>query len=54
MSLPAIKVVDVQHDNKVLDLEDLTSTALGALLFECGQLHRKLEDAFRKAVDENE
>ena len=47
MSLPAIRVVDVQHDNKVMELEDLTETALGSLIWECEQLLDELKDAHR-------
>lgn len=45
MSLPAIKVVDVQHNNEIIDLDDLTHTALGSLIFECEQLLDELKDA---------
>ncbi len=52
MSLPAIKIVDVQHNDKAVDLEDLTETALGSLIFECEQLLDEIKDAHRNAIDE--
>ena len=51
MSLPAIKIVDVQHDNEVIMLEDLTQTALGSLIWECEALLDDLKDAEANCED---
>lgn len=51
MSLPAIRIVDLQHNNEPVELEDLTDIGLGSLIFECEQLLDKLKDAHREAVD---
>ena len=45
MSLPAIRVIDVQNNNEPVELEDLTQTGLGSLIYECEQLLDKLRDA---------
>jgi len=44
MSLPTIRIVDVQHNDERVELEDLTQTALGSLIYECEQLLEKLKD----------
>ncbi len=44
MSMPAIVIVDV-HNNKVIELTDLTQTALGSLIVECEGLLDELKDA---------
>jgi len=54
MSLPAIRVVDVQHENKSVDLSELTETALGSLIYECELLLDDLKDAHRKEIDQIE
>ncbi len=51
MSLPAIRIVDVQHNNKVVDMAGMTQTALGSLVFECEQLLSDLKDAEAIAED---
>ena len=43
MSMPAIVIVDV--NNKVIELTDLTQTALGSLIVECEGLLDELKDA---------
>ncbi len=45
MSLPAIRVIDIQNENEVVNLDDLTQTALGSLIFECESLLDDLKDA---------
>ena len=45
MSLPTVKVVDIQHNNTEVFLENLTQTCLGSLIWECEQLLDKLKDA---------
>lgn len=54
MSLPAIRIVDVQNGNKVMDLDDLTETALGSLVYECESLLDDIKDAHRKEADSDE
>jgi len=44
MSLPRIIIVDVQHDNKRVDIDDLTDVGLGCLIYECKELLTELED----------
>lgn len=51
MSLPAIRIVDIQHNDERVELEDLTQTALGSLIYECKELLEKLEDAEAIAQD---
>ena len=51
MSLPAIRVVDIQHNNEPVDLSELTENNLGSLIFECKELINELEDAYREVVD---
>lgn len=45
MSLPAIRIVDVQHNNERVFLEDLTHDAIGSLIYECERLLDELKDA---------
>ena len=52
MSLPAIRVVDIQHDNERIELEDLTQTGLGCLIYECEQLLDVLKDAYYAVVED--
>ena len=52
MSLPAIRIVDVQHNDERVVLEDLTQTGLGCLISECEQLLDNLKDAYY-AVEED-
>ena len=51
MSLPAIRIVDVLHDNEIMDMADLTQTALGSLIFECNEFLDELKDAEANAKD---
>lgn len=51
MSLPAIRIVDVQHNDERVELEDLTQLGLGSLIYECEQLLEKLRDAYALAED---
>lgn len=51
MSFPAIRIVDLHHDNEVIELSDLTETALGSLIYECERLLDEIKDAHRKEVD---
>ena len=51
MSLPAIKIIDVQKGNEVIDMDTLTETALGSLIYECESLLDDLKDAHRKEAD---
>lgn len=44
MSLPRIQIVDVQNKNEVVELEELTQTGLGALIYECEQLLEEIKD----------
>lgn len=44
MSLPSIHVVDIQHNNERIDLNELTQTALGSLINECERLLDELKD----------
>jgi len=52
MSLPAIRIVDVQHNNEFVGVEDLTRTALGSLIFECERLLDELKDAEANAEED--
>jgi hypothetical protein len=54
MTLPTIRIVDVQKGNKVIDLDDLTETALGSLIYECESLLDDIKDAHRKEADKVE
>ncbi len=45
MSLVSIKVIDRQHNNKIVDLSELTQTCLGSLVWECEQLLDEIKDA---------
>ena len=51
MSLPRIMIVDVQHDNEPVEIEELTHTGIGTLIFECEQLLEQLKDAAETAED---
>lgn len=44
MSMPSVEVVDLHNDNKKVNLEDLTQTALGMLIHECNVLREQLMD----------
>lgn len=46
MSLPTIRIVDVQHNDEKVELGDLTQTGLSCLIYECEQLLDKLNDAY--------
>ena len=54
MSFPAIRIVDLHHDNKIVDLDDLTETTLGSLINECEELLDEIKDAHRKEADKEE
>ena len=45
MSNIIIKIVDTQHPDDMVSLEDLTEIGLGVLIFQCNQLLEKLRDA---------
>ena len=49
--LPAIKVIDMQTGKVIDNLNTLTGTALGSLLWECQALTDELMDAEDKASD---
>lgn len=49
--MPAIRIVDVQNNNEIVDLRELTQTALGSLIFECEQLLTEIKDAEADAQD---
>ena len=51
MSLPTIKIVDAQHNNEEVHLEDLTRTDLGSLIHEGTRLVEKIRDV--EAVEED-
>jgi len=51
MSLPIIQIVDIQHDNEIVDLSDLTATCLGSLIYKCERLLDKIKDAHREEMD---
>ena len=51
MSSPAIRIVDVQHNDERVELEDLTQTGLGSLIYECEQLLETLKDAYADCED---
>ena len=51
MSLPAIRIVDVQHDNEPVEIEELTQTGIGILIHEAKRLLSELEDACAEAKD---
>jgi len=44
MSLPRIVIVDAQHNDERIDLEDLTETALVSLCYECEHLLEKIKE----------
>ena len=52
MSLPAIRIIDVQNGNKVIDMSELTETALGSLIWECEALLSDIKDAHRETADD--
>ena len=52
MSLPTIIIVDIQHNNEKVWLEDLTQTALGSLIYECERLLDELKDAKNNAQED--
>jgi len=52
MSLLAIRIVDIQHDNKVVELNELTETALVSLIPECDKLIDDIRDAYRAHIEE--
>ena len=54
MSLPAIRVVDAQHSNEIIELDDLCETMLGSLIWECEQLLDTLKDAHRAEASRSE
>ena len=45
MSLLLVKIVDIQHDDEFVDIDDLTQTGLEILIHDCERLIEKLEDA---------
>jgi len=51
MSLPTIMIVDVQHNNERVEIEELTHTGIGSLIYECEQLLEKLRDAAESTED---
>ena len=52
MSLPVIRIVDVQHNNEPVKIADLSLTALSSLMRDCEQLLDELTDAEAKAEAE--
>jgi len=44
MSLPSVKIIDIQHNNEIVDIEELTETAIGFLIYEAKLLIDELED----------
>ena len=51
MGLPVIKVVDILNNNEPIEINELTQTGLGALIYECERLLDELKDAMAKVKD---
>jgi hypothetical protein len=49
--MPVIRIVDIQHDSERVELEDLTQTGLGILIYDCEQLLENLKDAYDNIED---
>lgn len=51
MSLPIIKIVDVQHNDAQVDIKELTRLGLDILIYDCEELLQKLKDAAFNAAN---
>lgn len=52
-SMPIVKIVDVNNNNEIVEIEDLTETGLSMVIGDCERLLDKLEDARRALMDTN-
>lgn len=53
-SMPVIKIVDVNNNNEIVEIEDLTDTGIGMLINDCERLLDKLQDAHQEIMDKGE
>jgi hypothetical protein len=51
--MPIVKIVDVNNNNEIVEIEDLTETGLSMVIGDCERLLDKLEDARRALMDTN-
>lgn len=50
-SMPIVKIVDINNNNEIVEIEDLTDTGIGMCIADCEKLLSKLQDAHRTLND---
>ena len=52
-SMPIVKIVDVNNNNEIVEVEDLTDTGIGMVIGDCERLLEELQDAHRALMDKD-